>query len=87
MLDLTRIDDSDRLESAMRMESNSRTMIALRRELPWSVVVEHEEWTRLVRHLATISWDVVRHTESVSDHMILPWMFYFDYIFLHEIIL
>ena len=87
MLDLTRVDDRDRLESAMWVESDSRTMIALRSDLPWSIVVEHEEWTRLIAHLTTVTRDILHHTESVSDHMCATRMFYLDYIFLHRLIL
>ena len=87
MLDLARVDDRDCLKSSMWVKSYSRTMIALRGELPWSVVVQHEERTRIVRHFTTISRDVVRHTESVTHHVMVSRMFYFDYIFLHEIIL
>jgi hypothetical protein len=87
MFDLTRVDDRHRLESAMRMESDSRTMIALRRELPWSIVVEHEERTRIIAHLASVTRDILYYAESVSYHMSATRMFYFYDIFLHRLIL
>ena len=48
MLDLARVDDRNRLESSMWMESDSRPMSRfLRSYLPRGIVVEHEDGRRV----------------------------------------
>ena len=88
MLDLSWVDDRDRLESPMRMVSDSWPMSTwLWWDLPGSIVVEHEKWTRITTHLPTISWDILRYTETIAYHMVTTRMFEMDYFLLHTPIL
>jgi hypothetical protein len=88
MLDFTRVDDSHRLKSSMRVISDSWPVtIFLGWYLPWSIVVEHEKWARLIRHLTTISWDILCYAKSISYHMSLPRMLFSDDFFLHGLMI
>ncbi len=75
VFDFSWVDDRDGFESSMRMIPDSWAMVSLRRELPRTVVVEHEKWARVRSHITTITGDVLRDTESIADHMMLTRMF------------
>jgi hypothetical protein len=84
VLDLSCIHDRDRLKSSMWMKSYSWTMISLGRELPRSIVIEHEKWARDRTHITTISRDILSHTEPITHHMVATRVFESsDYFFRH----
>ena len=82
VLDLSCIHDRDRLKSSMWMKSYSWTMISLGRELPRSMVIEHEKWARDRTHITTISGDILSHTEPITHHMVRTRVFESDDFFL-----
>mgnify|MGYP006316632027 CR=1 FL=1 len=80
---LSRVDNCHCLKASMRMKSNSWAMSVLWRNLPRSVVIQHKEWTGVIRHLTTISRNVLWYTKTVTNHMMTTRMLDFYYIFLH----
>jgi len=88
MFHFTTIDDGYCFKASMWMKTNSWSMPScLRRDFPWSIVVEHEKWTRFIVHLMSISWDILRNAKSISYHMWLSRMFKTSDFFIHEITL
>ncbi len=84
MLDLAIIDDRHRFESSMWMKSYSWTMSAcLWKYLPRCIIIEHEKWTRIIRHFSSISWDILWYTESITHHMMISGVFESSNCFLH----
>lgn len=84
VFDLSRVDDCYCLESPMRMKSNSRTISSLWRYLPWSIIIQHKKWARTLIHLFSISWNILRYSESIPNHMGFFRMLNLDNIFFHN---
>lgn len=68
MFYFTRVYNCHRLKSSMWMKSYTWTItIFLWFKLSGEIIIEHEKWARLTRHLTIISWYILRHMKSISD--------------------